>query len=156
LKLMEDANEAQASSAGGSMPLMAAADLQDHLMTASNDLDRLQTLLSDACDTLMQRFHGASQHINALRSHPHTVDDSDAVFNDVMQNLGGAVTALQFQDMASQLINHTHKRLRSCVDRLAREAFAEDEDGMAAAEEVPLRPNPVTQAEMDVGSIELF
>ncbi|MGY4830209.1 hypothetical protein ACVNIS_16685 [Sphaerotilaceae bacterium SBD11-9] len=153
---MEDANEAQEAFGGGGMPLMAAADLQDHLMTASNDLDRLQTLLSDACDTLMQRFHGASAHINALRSHPHTVEDSDAVFNDVMQNLGGAVTALQFQDMASQLINHTHKRLRSCVDRLARETFADDEDGMAAAEDVPLRPNPVTQAEMDVGSIELF
>jgi hypothetical protein len=157
LKLMEDANEAQASSAGGGLPLMAAADLQDHLMTASNDLDRLQTLLSDACDTLMQRFHGASEHIRTLRSQPHTIEDDEAVFNDVMQNLGGAVTALQFQDMASQLITHTHKRLRSCVDRLAREAFADDdEDGMAAAEEVPLRPNPVTQAEMDVGSIELF
>jgi hypothetical protein len=154
---MEDANDAQAPSAAGGMPLMAAADLQDHLMTASNDLDRLQTLLSDACDTLMQRFHGASEHIRTLRSQPHTIEDDEAVFNDVMQNLGGAVTALQFQDMASQLITHTHKRLRSCVDRLAREAFAEDdEDGMAAAEEVPLRPNPVTQAEMDVGSIELF
>jgi len=141
---------------GGSLPLMAAADLQDHLMTASNDLDRLQTLLSDACDTLMQRFHGASQHISTLRAQPLAANDSDAVFNDVMQNLGGAVTALQFQDMASQLINHTHKRLRSCVDRLAREAFADDEDGMAPVEEVPLRPNPVTQAEMDVGSIELF
>lgn len=153
---MEDANDTQGTSAGGGMPLLAAADLQDHLMTASNDLDRLQTLLADACDTLMQRFHGASEHIRALRSHPHGLAESEAVFDDVMQNLGGAVTALQFQDMASQLINHTHKRLRSCVDRLAREAFAEDEDGMAPAEEVPLRPNPVTQAEMDVGSIELF
>ncbi|MET0334972.1 MAG: hypothetical protein ABW190_11920 [Rhizobacter sp.] len=135
---------------------MAAADLQDHLMTASNDLDRLQTLLADACDTLMQRFHGASEHVRTLRTTGSAGEDSDAVFNDLMHNLGGAVTALQFQDMASQLINHTHKRLRSCVDRLAREAFADDEDGMAAAEEVPLRPNPVTQAEMDVGSIELF
>jgi hypothetical protein len=154
---MEEAQDAQALPEGGGMPLQAAADLQDHLMTASNDLDRLQTLLADACDTLMQRFHGASEHIRTLRSHPHGMEESEAVFDDVMQNLGGAVTALQFQDMASQLITHTHKRLRSCVDRLAREAFAEDdEDGMAAAEEVPLRPNPVTQAEMDVGSIELF
>lgn len=153
---MEDANDAQGTSPGGGMPLMAAADLQDHLMTASNDLDRLQTLLADACDTLMQRFAGASEHIRTLRSHPHTLADSEAVFDDVMQNLGGAVTALQFQDMASQLINHTHKRLRSCVDRLAREAFADDEDGPAAMEDAPLRPNPVTQAEMDVGSIELF
>lgn len=152
---MEDANDAQASS-GGSLPLMAAADLQDHLMTASNDLDRLQTLLSDACDTLMQRFHSASEHIHTLRSHPHTERDSEEVFNDVLQHMGGAVTALQFQDMASQLINHTHKRLRSCVDRLAREAFADDEDGEAVIEEVPLNPNPVTQGEMDVGSIELF
>lgn len=145
-----------AADAHAPMSLMAAADLQDHLMTASMDLDRLQTLLSDACDTLMQRFQGASEHIRQLRSHPHTVEESDAVFADVMQHLAGAVTALQFQDMASQLVNHTHKRLRSCVDRLAREAFSEEEDGEVAMEEVPLRPNPVTQAEMDVGSIELF
>ncbi len=139
------------------MPLMAAADLQDHLMTASNDLDRLQTLLSDACDTLMQRFHGASEHLRAMRAQPqHATEDEEAAFNDLMQNLAGAVTALQFQDMASQLINHTHKRLRSCVDRLALEAFAEEDDGFVALEEVPLRPNPVTQGEMDVGSIELF
>jgi len=141
---------------GGALPLEAAADLQDHLMTASNDLDRLQTLLSDACDTLMQRFYGASEQIRLLRSHPHGAEESEEVISGVMQDLGGAVTALQFQDMASQLIHHTHKRLRSCVDRLAREAFADDEDGEAAAEEPPLRPNPVTQAEMDVGSIELF
>lgn len=156
---MEDPNDVQGLADGTTpgLPLLAAADLQDHLMTASNDLDRLQTLLADACDTLMQRFHGASEHVRTLREQGHATEaDSDAVFNDLMQNLGGAVTALQFQDMASQLINHTHKRLRSCVDRLAREAFADDEDGMAAVEEVPLRPNPVTQAEMDVGSIELF
>src|SRR5580765_2752134 len=32
------------------MPLLAAADLQDNLMTAAHDLDRLQGLLSHACD----------------------------------------------------------------------------------------------------------
>jgi hypothetical protein len=154
--LMNDANDASAPPAAGALPLEAAVDLQDHLMTASMDLDRLQTLLSDACDTLMQRFYGASEQIRTLRSHPHAPEESEEVFSGVMQDLGGAVTALQFQDMASQLINHTHKRLRSCVDRLAREAFANDEDGEAAPEEAPLRPNPVTQAEMDVGSIELF
>jgi len=157
---MNDANDAdgtsESPSGAGCLPLEAAVDLQDHLMTASNDLDRLQTLLSDACDTLMQRFYAASEQIRLLRSHPHTGEESEEVISGVMQDLGGAVTALQFQDMASQLIHHTHKRLRSCVDRLAREAFADDEDGDAAAEEPPLRPNPVTQAEMDVGSIELF
>jgi hypothetical protein len=148
------ASDAQAS---GFMALEAAADLQDHLMTASLDLDRLQTLLADACDTLMQRFYGASEQIRILRAqHPVADPESEEVIENVMQNLGGAVVALQFQDMASQLIHHTHKRLRNCVDRLAREAFAEDEDGDTIVEEAPLRPNPVTQAEMDVGSVELF
>ena len=154
---MNTANQESEPSASGSLPLAAAADLQDHLMTASMDLDRLQTLLADACDTLMQRFYGASEQIRILRQQqPDAGADSEEVIDGVMQNLGGAVVALQFQDMASQLITHTHKRLRSCVDRLAREAFADDEDGEAIVEEAPLRPNPVTQAEMDVGSVELF
>ena len=73
-----------------------------------------------------------------------------------MSELGGAVVALQFQDMASQLIQHSHRRLRSCVDQLARQTFDDDEDGPAVFEEAPLRPNPVTQDEMDAGSVELF
>ena len=31
------------------MPLLFAAELQDHLMMASTDLERLQRLLDDAC-----------------------------------------------------------------------------------------------------------
>ena len=73
-----------------------------------------------------------------------------------MQHLAGAVTALQFQDMASQLIAHTHKRLRTCADRLARDAMGDDDDGAPSSKTAPLRPNPVTQDEMDAGSIELF
>jgi hypothetical protein len=70
--------------------------------------------------------------------------------------LGGAVVALQFQDMASQLIAHTDRRLKSCADRLARDALADDEDGAQLTMPAPLRPNPVTQDEVDAGSIELF
>ena len=73
-----------------------------------------------------------------------------------MEHVAGAITAMQFQDLASQLITHTGHRLRGCADRLAREAMGDDEDGTAVVESVPLRPNPVTQDEMDAGSIELF
>jgi hypothetical protein len=138
---------------GGLMPLMAAADLQDHLMTATNDLDRLQTLLADACNALMESFYGASASLQGLRN---ASGPSPEAVDGALKQLGGAVTALQFQDMASQLITHTHRRLRNCADRLARDAFAPDEDGEAVVEEAPLRPNPVTQDEMDAGSIELF
>jgi hypothetical protein len=64
--------------------------------------------------------------------------------------------ALQFQDMATQLIAHTAKRLRHCADRLARDAFTDDGDDDIVIEAAPLRPNPVTQSEMDTGFVELF
>ena len=79
------------------------------------------------------------------------------------------MTALQFQDMATQLIAHTHRRLRNCADRLAREVMGDvtgdvmgdvmgddHKDGAAVYDDVELRPNPVTQDEVDAGSVELF
>jgi hypothetical protein len=135
----------------GGLPLLAAADLQDHLMVAGNDLDRLQTLLADACNALMEAFYGASGQLQTLQ--PQIGAEAAA---QMQRHLGGAITALQFQDMASQLIAHTQRRLRSCADQLANQAMGDDEDGYSVVEAMPLRPNPVTQDEMDAGSIELF
>jgi hypothetical protein len=139
------------------MPLLAAADLQDSLMVATNDLDRLQRLLTDATETLMGHFYGASTqitHLSRLSAQHPELPETD--LHAAMQHLAGAVTALQFQDMASQLIAHTHRRLRHCADQLAHEVMGDDEDGCTVVEEAPPRPNPVTQDEMDAGSIELF
>jgi hypothetical protein len=140
------------------LPLLAAADLQDHLMVASHDLERLQRLLDDASETLSAHFYGASSQINDyLRVAAALPDIDHGTVHNAMQNLAGAITALQFHDMAIQLIAHTQKRLRSCADRIARDAMGEDdEDGEAIVEDGPGRPNPVTQDEMDAGSVELF
>lgn len=148
-------------SSGGSgnrngLSFLAAADLQDNLMTAGHDLDRLQTLLSHACDELMQGFYGATDQIRSFVESAETNGQMPDLLAGVTRHLGAAITALQFQDMASQLIAHTHQRLRNCADRLARETMGEDEDGYTVVEEAPLRPNPVTQDEMDAGSVELF
>lgn len=149
-------NPPPSSESSPALPLLVAADLQDHLMTATNDLERLQGLLADACDNLMLRFATAVQQMEGLMhaAGDHRIQTSELA--PVLQNLGAAVTALQFQDMASQLIAHTNRRLRNCADRIARESMGDDEDGQAVVEEPPLRPNPVTQSEMDAGSIELF
>ena len=139
-------------------PLLVAATLQDHLMTASNDLERLQRLLDGASEDLMGHFYGAREQLTALlhqAAHVPGVDTS--ALHAAMEQLGGAVTALQFQDMASQLITHTNTRLRSVADQIARDAMgAEDAEGTAVVMAEPLRPNPVTQDEMDAGSVELF
>jgi len=145
------------TSGGSPLPLMVAADLQDNLMTASHDLERLQRLLSDASEALLGHFYGASGQLNhllhAMARHPEL---NTRQLHDAMQHMAGAITAMQFQDMASQLIQHTNTRLRSCADRLAAETMGDDEDGEAVVERAPPRPNPVTQDEMDAGSIELF
>ena len=143
--------------AGGAMPLLIAADLQDHLMVASNDMDRLQGLLGDACNALMEHFYGATGELKALLHRAAENPEIDAPeLHRAMQHMAGAITAMQFQDMASQLVDHTTRRLRNCADRIARDTMGDDEDGTTVVEELPLRPNPVTQDEMDAGSVELF
>ncbi len=154
---------------GAGLPLLAAADLQDHLMVAHNDLERLQRLLNDAGDQLMAHFYGASGELRAMLHQaaqaaqagidsPAAQADGDTPqLHKAMEHLAGAITAMQFQDMATQLVAHTTRRLRNCADRLAAQAMGDDdEDGAAVVEEMPLRPNPVTQDEMDAGSVELF
>ena len=141
----------------GMSPLLAAAELQDHLMTVTHDLERLQRLLDDAGEALSMHFYSASSHVHGLmqQSGEHSTG-ANPILKKVIEDIAGAITALQFQDMATQLIAHTSQRLRNCSDQLARDTFGDDEDGAAVVELAPLRPNPVTQDEMDAGSIELF
>ncbi len=70
--------------------------------------------------------------------------------------LGSAITVLQRQGMASQLIAHTARKLHDRADRLARDAVGGDEGGETFAETAPLRPDPLTQDQMVQGSIELL
>jgi hypothetical protein len=139
------------------LPALAATDLQDHLLMANNDLERLQRLLDDASQALMRHFTYASEHMDAALVHLEATQQGEPpTIREARMTLATAITALQFQDMATQLIAHTSHRLRNCADRLARDAMGDDEDEVGLVEDTPLRPNPVTQDEMDAGSIELF
>ena len=134
------------------IPVMVAAELQDSLLVVMHDLHRLEGLLSHATDNLLERFGEA----NSVLTDDAVAGSSDLVA--VRAALRSAVTELQFQDMASQLIWHTTKVLQGCAFRLASEAMGQDEGEEAApfAEMAPDRPNPVTQSEMDAGSVDLF
>lgn len=139
------------------LPLLAAAEVQDDLLVASNDLDRLQRLLTDASDSLIGHFYAASAQLSdALKLLAERPEVELPQLHRTLEQVAGAITAMQFQDLAAQLITHTSHRLRGAADRLARDTMGDDEDGEAVVETPPLRPNPVTQDEMDAGSIELF
>lgn len=154
---LNDSPPAPTQGEGAGLSLYVAADLQDNLMVAGNDLERLQRLLDDAGQSLMVHFYGAAAALQRLREQPGTsVEQHDLALRKAAEHMAGAITAMQFQDMSTQLIAHTSRRLRNCVDRIARDTMGDDEDGVAVLDERPLQPNPVTQDEVDAGSIELF
>lgn len=133
------------------MPVMLVAEVQDSLLVVVHDLSRLDGLLAHTMENLMERFTSASANL----ADPALMNTKE--LDIVRSTLRAAVTELQFQDMASQLITHTSKILQGCAYRLACESMgSEDGDAVPFVEEVPERPNPVTQDEMDAGSIELF
>ena len=134
------------------MPVMVAAELQDSLLVVMHDLQRLEGLLSHATDNLLERFGEA----NSLLT--DGVVGASPELQAARAALRSAVTELQFHDMATQLIWHTTKVLQGCAFRLASEAMGldEGEEEASCGDIMPERPNPVTQSEMDAGSIDLF
>ena len=133
------------------LPVMLVAEVQDSLLVVVHDLARLDGLLAHTMENLMERFSSAL----ASLADP-TLPDAPALA-EARNALRAAVTELQFQDLAAQLIGHTSKVLQGCAYRLASESMGqEDGEAVPFVEEVPERPNPVTQDEMDAGSIELF
>ena len=134
------------------VPVMVAAELQDSLLMAMHDLHRLEGLLNHATENLLARFGEANASLT------DELIGASAELADLRTALRSAVTELQFHDMATQLIIHTNKVLQGCAFRLAAETMGQEEGEDAAPLEgvVPDRPNPVTQSEMEAGSIELF
>jgi hypothetical protein len=143
--------ESTSSAPAVQLPVMLVAEVQDSLLVVVHDLTRLDGLLAHTMENLMERFTSATANL----ADPALMNSKE--LDSVRSTLRAAVTELQFQDMASQLINHTSKILQGCAYRLASESMgAEDGEAVPFVEEVPERPNPVTQDEMEAGSIELF
>lgn len=134
------------------LSLAAACEHQDDLLVATSDLDRLGTLLADSYATLQSGLFEAARLFESL--HADGVIDA-ATLVDARERVAPAMTALQAQDIAAQLIAHTALRLRRGAHRIANEAFADDDDG-AELDGAPLRQNPVAQVDMVAGSVELF
>lgn len=129
--------------ATGAAPFRAA-ELRAELAAAGADLDRLQALLADACGALLASFEAAQAQLGAA--------SPAAAIAGARHELASAVVALQFEDIASQLIAHAQRRLRGCAERLASTQAAEGD----TAGGPPHRSSPVGQRAMDAGAVELF
>ncbi|MCS6944903.1 MAG: hypothetical protein RMK97_05745 [Sutterellaceae bacterium] len=107
------------------------------------DLERLKAMINEAGDKLAASFATLGAAVNAL-----------APDNGERQKLAAAVTsavtALQFQDMATQLTSHAQQRLGALREWLRMIAPATDP--LAA----DTRMQPVKQTGLGAGSIDLF
>ncbi|MCK7498593.1 MAG: hypothetical protein MZW92_54225 [Comamonadaceae bacterium] len=110
----------------------------------ASDLARLTALIADAGDKLLVSFN----QVSAIAPRLAAPAPERAALNSA---IGSAVTALQFQDMATQLTQHAQRRLtqlEKALSTLAEEAH----DPLTA----PTRMQPVRQDGMGAGSIDLF
>ena len=134
-------------------------DLQDHVVGVASDLERLQQLLADASGALLRAWAEASACL-ALQA------SAEPAVRAAAEALARSAPALQFDDLASQLLAHGGQRLRHCADRLAELAFDGDPRDPDPADDAgaefalvappPGRPSPVGHDRLDIGSVELF
>jgi hypothetical protein len=107
------------------------------------DLERLKTLVNDAAGRLLGSFNEfANLEEQAVRNMEERARIQSAI--------GTAVTALQFQDMATQLTGHAQRRL-AALENCLRSMYGE-KLGNGLLEQ----PQPVRQVEMSAGSVDLF
>lgn len=119
-------------------PMACAASQSDLLRSVSEDLGRLDGMLSDA----IARLIGTFNQIQQLASDGDSPEIVLATFD--------AIGAMQFQDMASQLIAHCRQRLDSAEDDpTATIPFI-------ATHFTQLSYGSVDQSDMSSGSIDLF
>jgi hypothetical protein len=106
------------------------------------DLERLKAMINDAGDKLLASFNQVSAI--APRLDPGTGERAQ-----LGAAVTSAVTALQFQDMATQLAQHAQTRLNA----LERCLVALDVDDPLLSS---TRMQPVRQSHVSAGSVDLF
>jgi hypothetical protein len=118
--------------------------------SARDELDRLCRLIDDASARLMGSFSAIQQ-----------LTQDGAMSEQFSSAVGSAISALQFQDMATQLAGHAARRialLEKITEPLGRlpRATADELTAAVNATDCGRRGGPVEQACMTGGEVELF
>jgi chromosome segregation ATPase len=121
----------------------AGRDAAQECAAIEEDLERLKMLVNDAAGRLLGSFN---EFVTLERHAVRNREERERIESAI----GTAVTALQFQDMATQLTGHAQRRLA------ALEASLRTLYETTSAAGLLDHPQPVRQAEMSAGSIDLF
>ena len=131
-------------------PQGPASLVHAQVVAAASDLERLLRLLDQAGGDLMRRFADFDRLVGEIaREAAGTPLAGRAVA--LHEALLGATTAMQFQDMSTQLVEHALSELRTIAHRMDDDAGPRDTPGRSG-----IRGGPVSQSGMGAGSIDLF
>jgi methyl-accepting chemotaxis protein len=141
-----DAVHAELKAADAAVSLLAAKDMSFALGSRKQ--------LNDMLDDLQRMSERTMQVINLL----------DGISNSIGDGINRAVTALQFQDLSSQLLGQMHLQcqgLEAFSQRLQGHVrLPADEQGQRLYEErlelKQVQSGPVSQTSMNAGGIDLF
>lgn len=153
-----------------------AAEFQQQLSFADQELTQTQEILQSAIDTLTDSFTRINDNLWAIGK----VADHDAAKTmhrlsvQLENEIDSAVRCLQFQDLTRQLVDHASHRINSMQHALAEITTMSDErhDNTASfidylyhhkesifvkvASIDQRKSNPVSQGHMGSGDIDLF
>jgi hypothetical protein len=142
-------SESETDATQNTMVDACCADIQG----AADDLTRLQTLLTDAAGTLLGTF-------NAIEAYCQGEASQAAGADALAPHVRRAVAALQFEDLATQLLQHTRQRLSHLEINLKKfqilPSTLEGLDSALGASPYQGGAHPVRQEGMDTGSVDLF
>ncbi|MDP2399235.1 MAG: hypothetical protein Q8M53_12890 [Burkholderiales bacterium] len=127
--------------------------------SARLELGRLRSLIDDASARLMTSFDVIGTFAKNRRE--SVPDGLDAAGGEIELAVSNAVSALQFQDMATQLVGHAAQRielLEKIAELLGRlpEVSVDELTAAVADTTCDQHTGPVGQACMTGGSVELF
>jgi hypothetical protein len=129
--------------------------VNEELSSMRHEITQARNLLNDAIDRLVTSFmniHALVQDADAERT--AAAANAPAIADRIAAEVASAITALQFQDIMDQLLNHTLKRV-ALVELTLNDATegASLPDGSG-------RPGtgarPVYQSQVSAGDIDMF
>jgi hypothetical protein len=115
--------------------------IQEELSAMRRDVGQARELIRDAVEKLLLSFD-----VIARSAAEGELDERTRA--RMQREIGVVVTALQFQDMVDQLLNHVLQRMTMVEQGLGGSAGAADEARAA--------DGPVAQRRMNEGDAELF
>lgn len=148
-------------------------DLHSSFSNADTSIQRISSVDMGFASESKRRIEQVLEQLEHINHESAlALSSQSSLAAEVDENINQATTGLQFQDMTSQLLNHTETRLNAIHSLMDDLAHLTAEDSAKSAEEIlqhirdrlqdtrnkidSMKHNPVSHGSMDSGDIELF